>query len=107
MTEKMMDDIVVEQATQTVTKLDRPKRYAVYFHNDDFTPQEFVIHVLQEYYNKSFRDASTIMITVHNSDKAIVDLYTKEVAVQKVKETSDHARSEGFPLLVTCEEYDD
>lgn len=102
-----MDDVVIDNQTVTKHKVKKPKRYAVIFHNDDFTTMEFVVFVLMKMYHKSYEDAETIMINVHKKGQAIVDLYTKEIAEEKVADTIEVATANGFPLLATAEQYDD
>jgi len=107
MTNIMQDDIVVENKSAIKTKIQKPKKYAVIFHNDDFTPMDFVVHVLDKYFQKSIEDAKTIMLEVHHNGKAIVGLYTKEIADQKVFETMQAAETNNYPLVATFEEYDE
>ena len=79
----------------------------MFFHNDDFTPMDFVVHVLEKYFQKDTDESMTIMLKVHHEGKAIIGLYSKEVAEQKVFETMQSAELNGYPLLATSEEYDE
>ena len=80
-----------------------PKRYKVYIHNDDFTPMDFVVKVLTQVFFKQPAEAERLMLQVHHSDKAVVGIYTYDIAVSKVKKATMMARNEGFPLRLTYE----
>ncbi len=80
-----------------------PPQYQVFLHNDDYTTMEFVITILIEIFRKSMEDAERIMLTVHRSQKAVVGIYTKEIAEIKVEKTIKRARDNGYPLLCTFE----
>ncbi len=83
--------------------LREPRRYKVTIYNDDFTSMEFVVRVLTEVFFKSQADAERLMLQVHHSDKAVVGVYTYDVAVSKVRKATAMAREEGFPLRLTYE----
>lgn len=97
-----MTDSVIE--TKKVVKISPPKMWKVIFHNDDFTPFDFVQAVLIKQYNKSHDDAINIAQKVHNTGKGIVGTYTKEIAATKIEATIKTAIMFGFPLLATMEE---
>jgi len=78
--------------------------WKVILHNDDFTPMEFVVQVLLQIFGKDLEEATRLMLTVHESGKATVGLYTKEVATTKVMQTQRAAEVYGHPLLSTTEE---
>lgn len=78
-----------------------PKRYKVYIHNDDFTPMEFVVRLLMVVFYKSETEAEQLMLKVHRSDKAVVGIYSYDVAVSKVRRAVAMAREEGHPLRLT------
>ena len=84
--------------------LKEPRRYKVYIHNDDFTTMDFVVKVLVRVFFKSEAEAETLMLQVHHSDKAVVGIYSYDIAVSKVKRATQMAREEGFPLRLTYEE---
>lgn len=92
-------DLAVEQ----VRKVQRPKRWKVIFHNDDYTTQEFVVHVLMRFFHKSDAEARHIMLTVHFKGAAVAGVYTKDVAETKAQQVMDLAREQGMPLLLTTE----
>lgn len=102
-----MQDILAdgETATAIKVKVQRPKRFAVIFYNDDFTPMEFVVLVLGKYFNKGEEESIAIMLKVHHEGRALVGLYTREIAEQKVHEVMEHAKVNGFPLRVASEEH--
>jgi ATP-dependent Clp protease adaptor protein ClpS len=85
------------------TDLREPRRYKVIIYNDDFTSMEFVVHVLVTVFMKSQPEAETLMLTVHHSDKAVVGIYTYDIAMSKVQKATRMARDAGFPLRLTCE----
>jgi len=83
--------------------LHEPRRYKVTIHNDDFTTMEFVVKVLKVVFLKSQSDAEQLMLKVHQSDKAVVGIYTYDIAVSKVQRATAMAREEGYPLRLTYE----
>ena len=85
------------------TDLREPRRYKVTIYNDDFTTMDFVVKVLMEVFFKSQADAEQLMMTVHKSQKAVVGVYSYDVAVSKVQKATAMAREEGFPLRLTYE----
>ena len=93
------EDVEVEDAPQSAV----PRRYKVVFHNDDYTTQEFVIFVLEQFFYKSPTEALHIMLTVHHKGSAVAGVYTKDVAETKVEQVMDAARDNGMPLLLTTE----
>lgn len=85
------------------TGLREPRRYKVIMHNDDFTTMEFVVMVLQTVFFKEEAEAETIMLAVHHSGKAVVGVYSYDIAVSKVRKAMDMARRNGFPFRLTYE----
>ncbi|USN50259.1 MAG: ATP-dependent Clp protease adaptor ClpS [Myxococcales bacterium] len=81
-----------------------PKKYCIVFHNDDFTTQEFVIHVLVNFFHKNSQDAHRLMLKVHLEGKAKVGIYTKDIAESKVYVVTSYCRQNGMPLLLTIEQ---
>jgi ATP-dependent Clp protease adaptor protein ClpS len=95
-----VDSQVVEKTTE---KYKEPGFYKVIFINDNVTPMEFVIDVLQKIFKHSLDTANNIMLTVHNDGSAVVGIYPYEIAEQKGVETTLLARQSGFPLQVKIE----
>ncbi len=83
--------------------LKEPRRYKVTIFNDDFTTMEFVVKILVEVFFKSEEEAETLMLKVHHSDKAVVGIYSYDVAISKVHKATNMAREEGYPLRLTVE----
>ena len=83
------------------TNLSEPRRYKVYIHNDDFTTMEFVVKILVTVFFKTEVEAESLMLTVHHSDKALVGVYSYDIAVSKVRRATQMARDEGFPLRLS------
>ncbi|MEL6265663.1 MAG: ATP-dependent Clp protease adapter ClpS [Pseudomonadota bacterium] len=84
-------------------KTKKPSLYKVLMLNDDYTPMEFVVYVLQRFFNKDHAQAVEIMLTVHNKGLAVVGVYPFEVAETKVTQVMDCARSNQHPLQCTME----
>ena len=89
------------------TDLREPRRFKVTIYNDDFTTMDFVVKVLVEVFFKSEAEAETLMLQVHHSDKAVVGIYSYDVAKSKVRKAMNMAREEGFPLRLTVEPEDE
>lgn len=85
------------------TGLREPRRYKVTIYNDDFTTMEFVVKILTQVFFKSEAEAEALMLKVHHSDKAVVGVYSYDVATSKVRKATTMAREEGFPLRLTVE----
>lgn len=85
-------------------KIEEPKRWKVILLNDDYTPMEFVIQVLQEIFKHSQDTATNITMQVHNEGSGIAGVYNFEIAEVKAVEATTLARSNGFPLQVKMEE---
>ena len=81
-----------------------PKKCKVVFLNDDGTPMEFVIDVLQNIYRHNHEIAVDITMKIHNEGSGIVGVYSHEIAEMKATETTSLARNHGFPLQVKIEE---
>jgi ATP-dependent Clp protease adaptor protein ClpS len=89
--------------TKTKPKTKRPSLYKVLMLNDDYTPMEFVVYVLERFFNLDHGRAVEIMLTVHNKGIAVVGVYPFEVAETKVTQVMDCARSNQHPLQCTME----
>ena len=83
--------------------LKEPRRYKVIIHNDDFTTMEFVVEVLKTVFYLSNEKAEELMLQVHHANKAVVGIYTYDIAVSKANKAINMARAQGFPLRLTVE----
>ena|SRR3989338_2332076 len=89
--------------TRKSTKLKEPKRYWVVMHNDDYTTQDFVIHVLEQFFHKNPAESQKLMMAVHLQGKASVALYSKDVAETKAHQVMQYARENGMPLKLSTQ----
>lgn len=103
--DKSDDDRTDDSGTVTLTrtKTKKPSMYKVLLLNDDYTPMEFVIYVLQRFFSKSAEDATKIMLHVHQNGVGICGVFTYEVAETKVTQVMDMARQHDHPLQCTME----
>ncbi len=88
---------------KTKVKTKKPSMYKVLLLNDDYTPMEFVVHVLERFFNKNREDATQIMLHVHRRGVGVCGVYTYEVAETKVTQVIDFARRHEHPLQCTLE----
>jgi ATP-dependent Clp protease adaptor protein ClpS len=86
---------VVERLTQ---KLDPPKMHQVVLLNDDYTPMEFVVLVIQKFFNKDLETATRIMLKIHHEGRGVCGVFSKDVAATKADLVQDAARHAGHPL---------
>jgi len=93
-------------ATETRVKTKKPSMYRVLLLNDDYTPMEFVVFVLEQFFNKSREQATRIMLHVHQKGVGVCGVYTFEVAETKVAQVMDLARRNEHPLQCTMEKED-
>ncbi|MCK5519141.1 MAG: ATP-dependent Clp protease adapter ClpS [Alphaproteobacteria bacterium] len=89
--------------TNTRVKPKKPAMYRVLLLNDDFTPMEFVVYILEKFFGKNNQDAAEIMLQVHHKGVGICGVYTCEIAETKVHLVMDHAYKNGHPLQCTME----
>ena len=85
-------------------KLKRPPMYKVVLLNDDYTPMEFVVHVLEWFFGMDREKATQIMLHVHTRGKGVCGVFTRDVAETKVQLVNDYSREHQHPLLCTMEE---
>ena len=88
---------------KTRPKTKKPSMYRVILLNDDYTPMEFVVHVLERFFNKNHEEATQIMLHVHRRGVGLCGVYTYEVAETKVSQVVDFARRHQHPLQCTLE----
>ncbi|AMB48138.1 MULTISPECIES: ATP-dependent Clp protease adapter ClpS [Methylobacteriaceae] len=89
--------------TRTKPRAKRPSLYRVLLLNDDYTPQEFVVHILERFFNKNHDDAYRIMMHVHHNGVGECGVFTYEVAETKVTQVMDFARKHQHPLQCVME----
>ena len=92
--------VVVERKTQ---KVKPPQMYQVVMLNDDYTPMEFVVHVLETFFSLDRNAATRIMLEVHTRGKGICGVFTHEIAETKAAQVNTYARENQHPLLCTLE----
>ena len=92
--------LVVEEAR---TEVQRPPLYQVVLLNDDFTPMDFVVVVLETFFNMDRERATQVMLHVHTRGKGVCGVFTREVAETKVTQVNEFARAHQHPLLCTLE----
>jgi ATP-dependent Clp protease adaptor protein ClpS len=92
--------VVVERQAQ---KADPPRMFQVVLLNDDYTPMEFVVVVLQEYFNRDLEAATQIMLKIHHDGRGVCGVYSKDVAATKVELVLAAARRGGHPLQCIME----
>ena len=90
-------------ATRTRTKAKKPSMYKVLLLNDDYTPMEFVVGVLQRFFNMDIETATRVMLHVHQQGFGVCGVFTYEVAETKVNQVMDAARASQHPLQCTLE----
>ncbi len=97
------ETVVVERKTQRVKP---PQMYQVVMLNDDYTPMEFVVVVIQEFFSKDLEAATQIMLKIHLEGRGVCGVYSKDVAATKVDQVLDAAHKAGHPLQCVSEPVD-
>lgn len=95
------DGLAVQEAKP---KLKRPPLFKVLLLNDDFTPMEFVVQILEQFFGMSREKATQIMLHVHTRGRGVCGVYTYEIAETKVAQVNEYSRRHQHPLLCTMEE---
>jgi len=110
MTDKMAgkdaDDGDTSVVTDVKPKTKRPPLYKVLLLNDDYTPMEFVVHVLERFFGMNHAQAFELMLVVHKKGLAVVGVFSHEIAETKVTQVMDYARRHQHPLQCTMEKED-
>ena len=96
-------DTVTGVITKTEAKTKKPSLYKVLLLNDDYTPMEFVVNVLERFFHKNRQEATRIMLHVHQRGIGVCGVYTYEVAETKVTQVVDFSRQHQHPLQCTME----
>lgn len=94
------DSVVLERREQRVKP---PQMYKVVMLNDDFTPMEFVVDVIQQYFGKDRETATQIMLKIHLEGRGVCGIYTRDIAITKVDQVLQASRRAGHPLQCTTE----
>lgn len=94
------DGLAVQEAKP---KVKRPPLYSVVLLNDDYTPMEFVVHVLERFFNMERERAVRVMLQVHTQGKGVCGVFSREIAETKVAQVNDYSRENNHPLLCTME----
>jgi len=92
--------LAVEEAKPEIK---RPQMFKVLLINDDYTPMEFVVHVLETFFSMDRPTATQIMLNVHSKGKGLCGVFTRDVAETKVAQVNDYSRQHEHPLLCTME----
>ncbi len=95
------DDLAVQEAKP---KLKKPPLYKVLLLNDDFTPMDFVVEILTDFFNMDYETATLVMLQVHNDGKGICGTFSKDVADTKVQIVNEYSREHLHPLMCSMEE---
>jgi len=106
MSDKSDEDDDSSVLVETRTKTKRPPLYKVLLLNDDYTPMEFVVHVLERFFGMTHAQAFEIMLTVHKKGLAVVGVFSHEIAETKVVQVMDFAHRHQHPLQCTMEKED-
>ena len=94
------DGLALEEAKP---KVKRPPIFKVVIHNEDYTPMEFVVQVLEKFFAMNREKATQIMLHVHTRGKGVCGVFTRDVAETKVVQVNDYSRSHHHPLLCAME----
>ncbi len=97
------DDESVLAVQKAKPKLKRPPLYKVLILNDDFTPMEFVVHILEYFFGMDREKAVRVMLQVHTQGNGVCGVYSREIAETKVSQVNDYARDNNHPLLCTMD----
>ena len=84
-------------------KLKRPPLYRVILLNDDYTPMEFVVQVLEQFFGMNREEATQVMLAVHTKGKGVCGIYPQDIAETKASQVNESARENGHPLLCEVE----
>jgi ATP-dependent Clp protease adaptor protein ClpS len=103
MSDDFDDDGESNLAVKTRSKTERPPLYKVMVLNDDYTPMEFVVHILERFFGMNSAQAFDIMLTVHKKGLAVVGVFSHEIAETKVTQVMAFARRHEHPLQCTME----
>ena len=100
--EQEFETRVLDESKEEV--VEEPEFYKVLIHNDDYTPMDFVVEILQKFFNKVDEQANQIMLEVHNSGVGIGGIYPREIAETKMALVHKYAHEHDYPLKCSIEE---
>lgn len=108
MSDDSKDSIIESSGTQTLVKPEsktkEPSLYKVLILNDDFTPREFVVHVLIRFFGKSEQEATNLMLQVHHKGSGLAGVFSYEIAETKTYQVNTYSKQNQFPLKCVMEE---
>lgn len=104
MSDQQFDDDDTLLLQRARPKLEKPPLFKVILMNDDYTPMEFVVHVLESIFGHDRENATRIMLNVHKQGKGVCGIYTKDIAETKVAQVNSYSRQNKHPLLCDMEE---
>lgn len=102
--DKQHDDDHGLAVQESKPKLKRPPLYRVILINDDYTPMDFVVHILEAFFSMNREKATQVMLEVHTSGKGVCGLFTHEIAETKVNQVNNYSRENEHPLMCTMEQ---
>jgi ATP-dependent Clp protease adaptor protein ClpS len=103
--EQQETGVAVRDAVEKKAK--RPRMFRVIVHNDDYTPMDFVVRLLETVFHRTESEATRIMLHVHNHGQGVAGVYTHEIAETKVAQVHLLARKNDHPLMASMEPEDD
>jgi ATP-dependent Clp protease adaptor protein ClpS len=105
MSGQFLEDIIERTQTQGKVKpeLKAPRKFKVFLLNDDYTPMDFVVEVLNRFFHMGEAMATMVMLQVHTQGKAVCGIFTHEIAETKVALVNEYARINEYPLLSSME----
>lgn len=95
--------VIDREDTRQERRVEPPQRYMVVLHNDDYSPAEFVSHLLAKHFRLTSDAAWQVMLKVHKDGEGVIAVFPKDIAETKAQAATNEARAEGFPTLFTAE----
>jgi ATP-dependent Clp protease adaptor protein ClpS len=93
------DDLLIQDKTE----VQKPAKFKVLLHNDDYTPMDFVVYILENFFEKNGEEANRIMLLVHNTGLGICGVFPREIAETKVHQVTEASQVHEHPLRCTME----
>ena len=103
---QVVDPEVADPHLKEKMKVERPKMYAVIFHNDDYTTMEFVTEMLTKHFDHDMISATDIMLDVHHNGQGIAGVFTRDIAETKMAQVMMEAQQKEYPLRVSIQRED-